>query len=149
MIPSALWYIYQIRNAWKRTSPYGLVLLAEWEGFVIVLMQPVFELVVGIVHRTIPFSYSNPPQSKKKTHQMVCLLFGGVRGIWTLAPLLTAYSLSRGAPSASWVSLRINKLFTWLPKYSSTGKLLCQAQKAPFPEKKSIYLTFDRQNDTI
>ncbi len=32
---------------------------------------------------------------------------GGVRGIWTLARLLTAYSLSRGAPSASWVSLRI------------------------------------------
>ena len=29
----------------------------------------------------------------------------GERGIWTLAPLLTTYSLSRGAPSASWVFL--------------------------------------------
>ena len=31
----------------------------------------------------------------------------GERGIWTLAPLLTTYSLSRGAPSASWVFLQI------------------------------------------
>ena len=30
----------------------------------------------------------------------------GERGIWTLAPLLTTYSLSRGAPSASWVFLQ-------------------------------------------
>ena len=29
----------------------------------------------------------------------------GEGGIWTLAPLLTTYSLSRGAPSASWVLL--------------------------------------------
>ena len=31
----------------------------------------------------------------------------GEEGIWTLAPLLTTYSLSRRAPSASWVLLRI------------------------------------------
>ena len=31
----------------------------------------------------------------------------GERGIWTLAPLLTTYSLSRGAPSASWVLLQM------------------------------------------
>ena len=30
----------------------------------------------------------------------------GDGGIWTLAPLLTTYSLSRGAPSASWVHLQ-------------------------------------------
>ena len=30
----------------------------------------------------------------------------GEGGIWTLAPLLTTYSLSRGAPSASWVLLQ-------------------------------------------
>ena len=30
----------------------------------------------------------------------------GETGIWTLAPLLTTYSLSRGAPSASWVFLQ-------------------------------------------
>ena len=29
----------------------------------------------------------------------------GERGIWTLAPLLTTYSLSRGAPSTTWVFL--------------------------------------------
>ena len=28
-------------------------------------------------------------------------------GIWTLAPLLTTYSLSRGAPSATWVLLLV------------------------------------------
>ena len=32
---------------------------------------------------------------------MFCTLPYGERGIWTLAPLLTTYSLSRGAPSAS------------------------------------------------
>ena len=31
------------------------------------------------------------------------LSYGAEGGIWTLAPLLTAYSLSRGAPSATWV----------------------------------------------
>ena len=33
--------------------------------------------------------------------------FNGEGGIWTLAPLLTTYSLSRGAPSAAWVLLQI------------------------------------------
>ena len=79
------------------------------------------------------------PQSKTKAHQMVCFCFGGVRGIWTLARLLTAYSLSRGAPSASWVSLRINKLFNWLRKYSSILYLLCQVQKQLIEEKKYPY----------
>ena len=32
--------------------------------------------------------------------------WSGEGGIWTLAPLLTTYSLSRGAPSASWVLLQ-------------------------------------------
>ena len=31
----------------------------------------------------------------------------GERGIWTLAPLLTTYSLSRGAPSTTWVLLHL------------------------------------------
>ena len=31
--------------------------------------------------------------------------FGGEGGIWTHAPLLTVYSLSRGAPSTTWVLL--------------------------------------------
>ena len=33
-------------------------------------------------------------------------LLNGEGGIWTLAPLLTTYSLSRGAPSTSWVLLQ-------------------------------------------
>ena len=34
-------------------------------------------------------------------------------GIWTLAPLLTTYSLSRGAPSTTWVLLH-----SWLKRIS-------------------------------
>ena len=36
--------------------------------------------------------------------------WSGEGGIWTLAPLLTTYSLSRGAPSATWVLLQLNKI---------------------------------------
>ena len=36
----------------------------------------------------------------------------GEGGIWTLAPLLTTYSLSRGAPSATWVLLQ--GLTSWI-----------------------------------
>ena len=35
----------------------------------------------------------------------------GEGGIWTLAPLLTTYSLSRGAPSATWVLLHMPDSF--------------------------------------
>ena len=35
----------------------------------------------------------------------------GEGGIWTLAPLLTTYSLSRGAPSATWVLLPVDYSF--------------------------------------
>ena len=35
--------------------------------------------------------------------------FGGEGGIWTLAALITHYSLSRGAPSASWVLLHAER----------------------------------------
>ena len=42
------------------------------------------------------------------TMSSICWYFmvNGERGIWTLAPLLTIYSLSRGAPSATWVFLQ-------------------------------------------
>ena len=36
----------------------------------------------------------------------------GEGGIWTLAPLLTTYSLSRRAPSATWVLLQV--LTSWI-----------------------------------
>ena len=64
---------------------------------------------------------------------------GGVRGIWTLARLLTAYSLSRGAPSASWVSLRIKSLYfhAWVfyhipPGLSSIPKTILLPDCKPF-----------------
>ena len=45
----------------------------------------------------------------KKSEQAIqsLLRHGGEGGIWTLATILSYYSLSRGAPSASWVLLRI------------------------------------------
>ena len=51
------------------------------------------------------------PHNTKRTTPLVWFFLGGVRGIWTLARFLDAYSLSRGAPSASWVSLRIKDIF--------------------------------------
>ena len=39
-------------------------------------------------------------------------------GIWTLAPLLTTYSLSRGAPSTTWVLLQVD----WCLNSQITGK---------------------------
>ena len=39
-------------------------------------------------------------------HSLTILETNGEEGIWTLAPLLTTYSLSRGAPSTSWVLLQ-------------------------------------------
>ena len=43
---------------------------------------------------------------QKETSKRMSLFAGAEGGIWTLAPLLTAYSLSRGAPSATWVLLQ-------------------------------------------
>ena len=40
---------------------------------------------------------------QKETSERMSLFTGAEGGIRTLAPLLTAYSLSRGAPSATWV----------------------------------------------
>ena len=45
--------------------------------------------------------------TEKRTCESKCVFLGGVREIWTLARFLHAYSLSRGAPSASWVSLQV------------------------------------------
>ena len=50
-------------------------------------------------------SHVRQKSAKKHSRNLYCV--NGERGIWTLAPLLTTYSLSRGAPSASWVFLQI------------------------------------------
>ena len=80
----------------------------------------------------------------KKTPSSVdwtVFIIGGVRGIWTLAWLLTTYSLSRGAPSASWVSLRIKEINIILPAYSSTPFHICQVVVST-GEKLSHYTTW-------
>ena len=52
------------------------------------------------------------------TSFLITFVISGERGIWTLAPLLTTYSLSRGAPSASWVFLLslISSVYSVVPK---------------------------------
>ena len=56
-------------------------------------------------YRTMHDRMSAKKAQKKHSRNLYCA--NGERGIWTLAPLLTTYSLSRGAPSASWVFLQI------------------------------------------
>ena len=43
-------------------------------------------------------------------YALILSMSNGEGGIWTLAPLLTAYSLSRGAPSTAWVLLQYQAL---------------------------------------
>ena len=51
------------------------------------------------------FATSCPYRMFALHHRQSMEITNGEGGIWTLAPLLTTYSLSRGAPSASWVLL--------------------------------------------
>ena len=46
--------------------------------------------------------------------------YGGEEGIWTLARFLHAYSLSRGAPSASWVLLHVKE--RWRREWDSNPR---------------------------
>ena len=73
--------------------------------------------IQGITHQTdckvfqqnaiLPnHAWSHVRQKSAKKHSRNLYCVNGERGIWTLAPLLTTYSLSRGAPSATWVFLQ-------------------------------------------
>ena len=55
----------------------------------------------------------------------------GERGIWTLAPLLTTYSLSRGAPSATWVFLQ-NACPRQFIKLLFSHTLSCETERVGF-----------------
>ena len=66
------------------------------------------------VHRTVRFRVQIPlPLQSRKEPTAKCgqLFSGGVGEIRTLARVLDAYSLSRGAPSASWVPLRMSRKY--------------------------------------
>ena len=75
---------------------------------------------------------------KKRSPEIRILFSGranGERGIWTLAPLLTTYSLSRGAPSATWVLLHL-----WLnhiPLRNPIFSLLHRIRSYPTPRYSS------------
>ena len=62
-----------------------------------------------LFHMAKPYFTRRRRISLKKAHIVLvdkCVLFSGGEGeIWTLAPVLPAYTLSRGASSASWVLL--------------------------------------------
>ena len=64
----------------------------------------------------------------------------GERGIWTLAPLLTTYSLSRGAPSTTWVLLHwlthillfARSIFSSAPGTHLSGSAVQSAERVGF-----------------
>ena len=74
-----------------------------------------FSVVVcdSFVNITQPFSFVNNFFKKLSIFSFLqesTKFFNGEGGIWTLAPLLTTCTLSRGVPSASWVLLQTTEL---------------------------------------
>ena len=95
-------------------SYQGFVLFFFWHNFFILSYLEVFVknffIFVLLFFNSLyilSFSFEN-------VKNFFCdYIRNGEEGIWTLAPLLTTYSLSRRAPSASWVLLQIvNKTYS-------------------------------------
>ena len=104
---------------------FKVVLLFSYQGFVCSFFcdtTPLFYLIQKFLSRTffilLFFSFENSLYILSFPFENVKYFFvinnhNGEEGIWTLAPLLTTYSLSRRAPSASWVLLQIvNKTYS-------------------------------------
>ena len=88
-----------------------LCVLFLWHNFFIISYSEV--LVKNFFNFVLPFSFFSGNSSyilsfyvKNIKYFFVINNHNGEEGIWTLAPLLTTYSLSRRAPSASWVLLQ-------------------------------------------
>ena len=70
----------------------------------------------------ISYFICQPPNTQKPADNYRQVFVNGEGGIWTLAPLLTACTLSRGVPSTSWVLLQ-NSWFHKSMKFSRRGYL--------------------------
>ena len=128
---SGLFYYSVIKFLWPLIRSLLFVLSCVSEIYTITLRRACQQLflffllflicdvhIQGITHQTdckvfqqnaiLPnHAWSHVRQKSAKKHSRNLYCVNGERGIWTLAPLLTTYSLSRGAPSASWVFLQI------------------------------------------
>ena len=104
---------------------FKVVLLFSYQGFVCSFFcdtTSLFYLIQKFLSRTffilLFLSFENSLYILSFSFENVKYFFvinnhNGEEGIWTLAPLLTTYSLSRRAPSASWVLLQIvNKTYS-------------------------------------
>ena len=104
---------------------FKVVLLFSYQGFVSFFFcdtTSLFYLIQKFLSRTffilLFLSFENSLYILSFSFKNVKYFFvinnhNGEEGIWTLAPLLTTYSLSRRAPSASWVLLQIvNKTYS-------------------------------------
>ena len=104
---------------------FKVVLLFSYQGFVCSFFcdtTSLFYLIQKFLSRTffilLFLSFENSLYILSFSFKNVKYFFAinnhnGEEGIWTLAPLLTTYSLSRRAPSASWVLLQIvNKTYS-------------------------------------
>ena len=104
---------------------FKVVLLFSYQGFVCSFFcdtASLFYLIQKFLSRTffilLFLSFENSLYILSFSFKNVKYFFvinnhNGEEGIWTLAPLLTTYSLSRRAPSASWVLLQIvNKTYS-------------------------------------
>ena len=104
---------------------FKVVLLFSYQGFVCSFFcdtTSLFYLIQKFLSRTffilLFLSFENSLYILSFSFKNVKYFFvinnhNGEEGIWTLAPLLTTYSLSRRAPSASWVLLQtVNKTYS-------------------------------------
>ena len=104
---------------------FKVVLLFSYQGFVCSFFcdtTSLFYLIQKFLSRTFWYCYFFLSKtactfyhslSRMSSTFFVINNHNGEEGIWTLAPLLTTYSLSRRAPSASWVLLQIvNKTYS-------------------------------------
>ena len=104
---------------------FKVVLLFSYQGFMCSFFcdtTSLFYLIQKFLSRTffilLFLSFENSLYILSFSFKNVKYFFvinnhNGEEGIWTLAPLLTTYSLSRRAPSASWVLLQIvNKTYS-------------------------------------
>ena len=91
-------------NSWKpadtRKFPAGILWLRLSRGTdAVAVAFSISEFMVSYLGAPYGFFF----HKRKKATIFDSLFHYGDGGIWTLAPLITAYSLSRGAPSATWV----------------------------------------------
>ena len=112
LFETCFWIFFRAVGPFSEPCPFGLTHL-EFSGLHCCLFVKVLASILS------KFSSGN---LLKTTN--------GEGGIWTLAPLLTTYSLSRGAPSASWVLLQTKLPFN--EQYEMFAEKVSPAERVGF-----------------